>query len=243
MKLKKLIFPIIASTLIVNSAFASSPFNTNEKEMMAVAKKMLPSTEIKKVMPTEIPSMLAVLMGNEEVIYIYPPKALILVGEIYNTKGVNITDKHIQEIGAKKVNNDDKPLDIAPLFNVSVKIKAGSGKYGFIVFTDPDCPFCKQLDSFLPKEDITIDYIYTPLDQLHPNAREKSINIVMQKRSLTREEATKLINEGEKLSTALGVNGTPSTIVYDKESRKPVNGIGGADPKLYAPYFPVGAKQ
>lgn len=242
MKFQRIILSISATTLLLSSLVAS-PFNTNDKEMMAVAKKMLPSTDIKKVMPTEIPSMLAVLMGNEEVIYIYPPKALILVGEIYNTKGVNITDKHIQDIGAKKSNTDDKALDIAPLFNVSVNMKEGNGKYGFIVFTDPDCPFCKQLESFLLKEDVSVNYIYTPLDQLHPNAREKSISIVMQKRSLSREEAIKLIGEGEKIGAALGVRGTPSTIVYEKESRKPVGGIGDADPKNYAPYLQDGAKQ
>lgn len=242
MKIKRMILSISATTLLLSSLIAS-PFSTNDKEMMAVAKKMLPSTDIKKVMPTEIPSMLAVLMGNEEVIYIYPPKALILVGEIYNTKGVNITDKHIQDIGAKKVNADDKPLDIAPLFNVSVNMKDGNGKYGFIVFTDPDCPFCKQLESFLLKEDVSVNYIYTPLDQLHPNAREKSINAVMQKRSISREEAIKLIGEGEKIGTALGVRGTPSTIVYEKETRKPIDGIGDANPNSFAKYLNSEAKK
>lgn len=42
------------------------------------------------------------------------------------------------------------------------------------VFTDPDCPYCKQLETLLNKVDnVEITYIYFPVTQLHPDAENK----------------------------------------------------------------------
>lgn len=236
MKLPKIIALIIASSILGLSAFGA-PFNiANDKEMMATAQKILPSTDIKKVMVTEIPNVLAVLMANEEVIYIYPPKELILVGEIYNKNGVNLTDKHTQSIGASKT-SDSASLDVAPLMNIGLKMNEGSGKYGFVVFTDPDCPFCQQLENFILKQDVEVYYILMPIDALHPQAREKSIKMIMEKLSLTRGDAIKRLKEGEGVATGLGINGTPQTLVYEKDTKKPVAGISGADLPKFQPYI------
>lgn len=235
---------LLSTLLLVGVLFSQSNAKINvkgDKDLLETAKKILPSTGIEKVMPTEIPNVYAVLLSSGDMVYIYPPKELILFGEIYSKQGVNLSEKHVENIGAKKTNAE--PIDITPLQKVSVRMKEGNGKYGFIVFTDPDCPFCKQLESMLFNEEVTVDYIYMPLDNLHPNAREKSIKSVMQKRSLSRDEAITLISEGEKIGNALGVNGTPGTIVYEIATKKPVNGISGANPQQYAPYFTQGAKQ
>lgn len=232
----KLILKNILLMLVLGLGANGSDFNIQgDRKLLDVAKKMMPSTDIKKVMPTEVPNMLAVLLANEEVIYILPQQNLIFLGEIYNTNGVSITDKHIKDIGAKKVDNE--PIDISPLFKVSVPVREGKGKYGFIVFTDPDCPFCKQLDQFLTQQDVTIHYVYTPIDSKHPNARAKAIKEIMTKRSMNETEAKQLIGEGEKIATGLGLNGTPLTIVYEIASKKPIQGISGAKQSEYAPYL------
>lgn len=238
-KLNNLIKSVAILSIVASSLFAGT-FNVDknkDKELIEVAKKIMPSTDIKKVIETEIPNMLAVLLANEEVVYIYPPKQLIFIGEIYNANGVSVSDKHIEKIGAKKINDgDNSPLDISPLFKVSTRMAEGSGKYGFIVFTDPDCPFCKELDSYLLSQGVTVDYVYTPIDSLHPDARAKATKIVKDKNKISESEAIQRIAEGEKIATGLGIKGTPQTIVYEIDTKKPINGITGADKKAFSEY-------
>ena len=181
--MKTISFLALGLTTLVHAS------NTN---LIDVATKMLPSTKIEKVIPTEIENFYAVSLENGNIIYINPAKDLIFFGEIYTRSGQSLTEKHIAKLGAKIGN---ETLDISPLFKVSTRMNDATSKYGFIVFTDPDCPFCQQLEALLIKENVTIDYIYTPIDKLHPNAREKSIKSVMQKRGLSRESAITLIQE------------------------------------------------
>lgn len=57
----------------------------------------------------------------------------------------------------------------------SFKIKKGNGERKLLVMTDPDCPFCKKLESTLESIDnIEITYIYLPITSLHPDAERKS---------------------------------------------------------------------
>jgi thiol:disulfide interchange protein DsbC len=61
-----------------------------------------------------------------------------------------------------------------PLEKAIVKVK-GSGERKVAVFSDPDCPYCKELEQQL--KDVTDITIYTflyPLAELHPDAPRKA---------------------------------------------------------------------
>lgn len=59
--------------------------------------------------------------------------------------------------------------------SASFKVKKGNGERKLLVMTDPDCPFCKKLESTLESIDnIEITYIYLPITSLHPDAERKS---------------------------------------------------------------------
>jgi thiol:disulfide interchange protein DsbC len=62
---------------------------------------------------------------------------------------------------------------IAPAeFNVADAIQLGHGTRKLYVFSDPDCPYCRQLEGELPKlKDVQIYMFPFPLVSLHPNAR------------------------------------------------------------------------
>lgn len=117
----------------------------------------------------------------------------------------------------------------------------GTGKKEYYLFTDPECPFCKKLEEYLPKleKDVKIKVFYNPLLELHPAAKElskyqlslkeknKNVLEIMSKttsdtgyatRSYTPEESKKLddkIDEQMKLAKTFNLNGTPA-IVNDK---------------------------
>lgn len=242
MRLNKLTLWIMTFGIMTNTLLAEIVIMNKElnDQMMNAVKEVMPSSSIKKVMPIEIPNMIAVLLANEEIIYVNPVKKLIFIGEIYDSNGVSVTDKHIEKIGASKIDEDNSPIDITPLFKVSTRVKEGSSKYGFIVFTDPDCPFCQQVDNFILDKNITVDYVYTPIDSIHPNARKKSTKIVMEKNKISEADAEKRIVEGEKIATALGIKGTPQTIVYEIATKKPIGAINGANFKIFNEYIKRG---
>ena len=55
---------------------------------------------------------------------------------------------------------------------------SGSGRRTVYVFSDPDCPYCRTLQSELEKlDDLTIVVFEYPLTALHPDAERKSISI------------------------------------------------------------------
>lgn len=57
----------------------------------------------------------------------------------------------------------------------SIKIVKGDGSRKFAVFTDVDCPFCKQLEETLATVDnVTMHVFLMPIAALHPDARRKS---------------------------------------------------------------------
>ena len=58
----------------------------------------------------------------------------------------------------------------------------GKGTDEYFLFTDPECKYCKMLESHLPKiqDKVKIKVFYYPLDS-HTNARDLSLYILSQK--------------------------------------------------------------
>ncbi|MCI4625900.1 MAG: DsbC family protein [Candidatus Magnetoovum sp. WYHC-5] len=103
-----------------------------------------------------------------------------------------------------------------------------------IVFTDPECPFCKKLHGELAnliklKTDVGIYIILYPLTKLHPDSLRKS-QIILCKNSIELLEASfrgevidgkpdcdnkTLIDENIGVAKNLGISGTPSIVFPD----------------------------
>jgi len=68
-------------------------------------------------------------------------------------------------------------VDFAALpFDQAIKIVKGNGSKKLAVFSDPDCPYCKRLEQkeLVNITDVTIYTFLYPLEQLHPDAGNKS---------------------------------------------------------------------
>ena len=110
----------------------------------------------------------------------------------------------------------------------AIKTVHGEGKRQFYVFSDPDCPYCQQLEKELVGIDNVTVYTYLfPLVGLHPDAYRKAVAIwCANDRPLALFEfmtSGKLSENGDcpnpvdrniRLGNSLGINGTP-TIIFD----------------------------
>lgn len=164
------------------------------------------------------------VVSGQNVIYYDPKSGTKLIGEMYTKEGKNLTvearDKASAQVALK-----DLPLDKA--------IKIGKGKNTVIMFTDPDCPFCRKIEEyFKDRKDIT-RYVYLlPLEQLHPKSMDKS-KIVMcsmdkskafleamggsldieELKPCSDDKVATVLNDNLSLARKLGIQGTPYLIV------------------------------
>lgn len=107
-------------------------------------------------------------VSEGDVFYVSADGDTAFFGNIIDLKTErNITAERGKEIAAAGFAK--LPLDAA------IKTVRGTGARKVAVFTDPDCPYCKMLEKELINiNNVTIyTYLY-PLDQLHPDARNKS---------------------------------------------------------------------
>ena len=113
----------------------------------------------------------------------------------------------------------------------AIKTVKGNGSRKIAIFSDPDCPYCKQLEQNL--KDVTDVTIYTfefPLP-MHPDAKRKSINAwcasnqseTWSKALLegmpggTSASCANPIERNSLLAASLGINSTPTIIFQGGE--------------------------
>lgn len=105
---------------------------------------------------------------DDRMVYTDAKVTYVLVGAIYdaNTKQ-NLTDARMRKLN--RIAWDALPLDIA------IKKVKGNGSRKLAIFEDPDCPFCKRIESEMKEvTDLTVYIFLFPIDQLHPDATRKS---------------------------------------------------------------------
>ncbi len=79
----------------------------------------------------------------------------------------NLTEARLNDLG--RIDFRTLPLDRA------IKVVKGNGSRQFAVFSDPDCPFCQQLEKSLESVTNTTMYVFLfPISSLHPQASVKS---------------------------------------------------------------------
>jgi thiol:disulfide interchange protein DsbC len=150
----------------------------------------------------------------------------IINGQIINPKTKqNITTERDLAFVREFVNN--LPYD------KSIMVKYGTGERKIVIFTDPDCPFCKDTDkmihSKMKNDNITINYFMNPLRiPGHEDAPLKARKIwCSQDRStawvnwmvngmLPNNDGSckNPVDETKKIGTDSGFNSTP-TIIFD----------------------------
>jgi len=180
-------------------------------------KKAYPHTQVESVAGTGIAGLSEVVTGGN-ILYFAPEGNYLLFGEIYTSKGKNLTAARREELAAIRLEN--LPLDLG--------VKIGNGRNRLIEFTDPDCPYCRKVERFFKgRRDVTRYVFFAPLVQLHPDSerkvawilssknREKAFHEIMSgKHDKDRlpqpdKRAGELVARHRQLATNMGVMGTP----------------------------------
>ena len=188
-----------------------------------------PGADFDIVKPTDIKGMYEIVKDTD-IIYYVPVPGYLIVGDIYDKEGRNVTEERKGELFAASAKT--LPLDKA--------IKIGNGKNIIVEFTDPDCPHCRTASAFLEKrKDVTRYIFFFPLP-MHQDAenkikyifcaadRAKAYEDAMQGKfddqkyeKCSKPEAAELLELHKQIGRKMRINGTPFFIINGK---KPVVG-------------------
>jgi thiol:disulfide interchange protein DsbC len=221
--IKKLIaLATLSFTCAAASALEPAPAQIVEK-----FKAMYPATAIREVRKSELPGIYEIVTG-QNVAYTDETGRYFLFGHIFDMQ--QQVDLTAQRQGSTQAGQNNKKVEFPSQFlGNAIKVVKGDGSRKVAIFTDPDCPYCKRLESELAKlNNVTIYYFLYPLEGLHPEAKTKAVSVWC---SPNKEKAwsdlmqigqtPKLvacnnpINDNLVLGSRLGVNGTPTLIAGD----------------------------
>ena len=224
-------FVFIVIAIVVSLTFAINVFSADPGNIQAIKEKfqkVFPRmSNIDEIRESDIKGLYEIVSAGR-ILYFYPEKNYLIFGEIWTSEGKSLTAEKTMAMTSKKVKN--LPLEKA--------IKIGSGKNKVIVFTDPECPYCKKAYDFFKDKDVTMYAFFVPTHGgkseqkiryiLCSKDKEKAYNEVMGGRYEGSEKPTcddknvqDAINEHRRLSVETGVTGVPFLII----NGEPVNGF------------------
>ena len=129
-----------------------------------------PGAEIRHVAKTDYLGLYEAML-DDTLVYTDSKAAYVFIGALYDTATKqNLTEQRTRRLNRVAV--DKLPYDLA------FKRVKGDGSRTLVIFSDADCPFCHRLESEIKGLDnVTIYTFLFPIDQLHPNAAQKSKQI------------------------------------------------------------------
>ena len=191
-------------------------------KLKATLQSRLPEIQIKSISKAPIAGLYEVNLGSQ-MVYTDATGEYVIAGDLVDTKTrTNLSEARLAELN--KVDFASLPLDRA------VKVVKGNGSRRIVVFSDPNCPYCKQLESTLKSVDnVTVYTFLYPV--LSPDSVTKSKAIWCAADRAKTWEAwmvnhqppasaasncdTSVLDKNLALGHGLNVTGTPTIILSD----------------------------
>lgn len=164
--LKKLVGVALLGAVLGSVATLASADEASVKKAVEAA---YPKFKVDKVTKTPFAGLYEVFMGGQIIYTDEKMSYLIAEGVLVDAKTKkNLTEERMAEL--TKIDFNSLPLDKA------IKTVKGDGSRKLVVFSDVDCPFCKRLErnELSHIDNVTVYTFLFPIEQLHPDAANKS---------------------------------------------------------------------
>ena len=178
-------------------------------------KKQYPNLKISNIQKTEMQGLYSANL-DQQIIYVGEDGQHMFVGSMIRLKDQKNLTKDLV-LGQNSIDWNQLPLKDA------IKTVKGSGEHVLAVFSDPNCPYCKQLEPELDKlKDVTIYTFIYPLKPQSivvsrqvwcaPNQSYSWKKLIQQGVRPTVASCANPIDRNLELGKRLGFNGTPTLI-------------------------------
>ena len=184
-----------------------------------------PATRFGAIRTSAIPGLFEVEMG-QNIAYVGNDPRYFVFGRVYDMQTqADLTAKRIEDL---------RKLDVSKLpLNKAIKVVRGTGALEVIVFSDPDCPFCKRLEQELQKlGDVTAYVFLMPIDGLHPEASSKAqavwcnakpveawLDLMLRGIQPAKASCPNPLADIDAIARAHGIRGTPTLFSMDGRRR------------------------
>ncbi|MDD2934451.1 MAG: DsbC family protein [Methylotenera sp.] len=141
----------------------------DEASVKKAVEAAYPKFKVEKVTKTPYAGLYEVFMGGQIIYTDEKLTFLIAEGRLVDPKTKkDITGERLDEL--TKIDFASLPLEQA------IKVVKGNGSRKLVVFSDVDCPYCKRLErnEIANITDVTVYTFLYPIEQLHPDAANKS---------------------------------------------------------------------
>lgn len=140
---------------------------TVEARLRERLKRSFPGLAIQSIRPAEALGLYE-LVAADGIVYADPSGEHLFIGQIVETA----TRRNFTNERWTALNRVD--FDTLP-FEKAIKTVHGKGTRRIVVFADPDCPFCQELETELAKQDdLTVYTFLYPLENTHPGATRRA---------------------------------------------------------------------
>ena len=193
----------------------------DDARLRSTLEERMPGVKIGQISPGPVPGLIEIVVNGINVIYTDKKGDLAFFGNVVNLKTKeNLTKKRAEEVAFVDFSQ-------IPLTQAIVKVK-GDGSRKLVVFSDPDCPYCKQLEKELAfLDNVTIYVMLYPIEELHPDARKKSeavwcssdrakswdnLMLYGKEPAAAASECKTPLDEIHKVAERLSITGTPGLV-------------------------------
>jgi thiol:disulfide interchange protein DsbC len=214
---------LLLAILVAGScaAPAAEMADATKNAIKAALGKRLPDRVVESVQPSPMKDLYEVVLKPRTVVYTDAEAKYVLFGDLVDTdRRVSVTQERVAQLA----HTDFKDLP----FGNAIKIVKGAGTRQVAVFADPDCPFCRKLESETLSKvgNATINVFLYPLE-IHTGAAEKAKAIwcagdrakawdqwITQSTlpASTNADCKTPLEQNKALADRLDVNGTPTMV-------------------------------
>lgn len=212
-------------------AAAPAPADLESLAVLSSLRQKYPATNFTSVVKAPLAGIFEITMGKN-IAYTDAEGRYLMFGSLYDMQTR-------QDLTAPKRAAAEK-VDVSkfPLADAFTRVK-GDGSRKIYLFTDPDCPYCHDLENkiFTQLDNVTIFTFMFPIESLHPQAKAKAESIwclpeadragawdnMMRGVMPAPQKCANPIDRNIGLAESLGVQGTPT--MFSEDGRK-MPGLG-----------------
>lgn len=209
-----------ATFVAVMTIGCSARADQTTDKLKATLQARIPDMQIKGIAKAPIPGLYEVNLGSQ-MLYSDATGNYVIAGDLIDTK----TRANLSELRLAELNKVD--FASLPLGN-AVKVVKGNGSRKMVVFSDPNCPYCKQLESSLKSIDnVTVYTFLYPVLSEDSTAKSKAIWCASDRTKAWEDWMlehkppaaascdTSTIDKNLALGRSMNVTGTPTIILAD----------------------------
>jgi len=245
---------LLTAAALMAVSFAATAADDGEKAARDAIHSLLPMAIIDQVVKSDLPGFYEVII-NGQIVYVTQDGKYLLQGSLYEVP----TKKDLTAARISKLRGE--ALAKLPASKEMIFAPANP-KYTVTVFTDVDCPYCRQFHKKIDEYNragIAVRYVLYPLD-IHPGADKKAAAVwcaddrnaaytaAMNGKDLGKADCSNPVAETKALGVALGINATPTILADDGTSidnttaMSPVALAAALDKKAAAKAKPVASR-